>query len=109
MKEKMAEGIKTITAFDKNYFKEWLGVNHKKETKINVVVYKRHTGKPSPTHRELMEEAICFGWIDTTLKSLDEDRYVRRFSKRNKNSTWSDNTIGYGKQLIKEGRMTPEG
>ena len=56
-----------------------------------------------------MEEAICFGWIDTTIKRLDEDTYLRHFSRRNKNSKWSDNTLGYAKQLIKEKKMTPIG
>jgi len=56
-----------------------------------------------------MEEAICFGWIDTTVKRIDEDKYMRRFSKRNNNSKWSDNTLGYAKQLIKQDKMTKEG
>ena len=56
-----------------------------------------------------MEEAICFGWIDTTIKRLDEDQYIRNFSKRNKNSTWSQNTLSYAKDLIKRGKMTPTG
>ncbi|MBT4257856.1 YdeI/OmpD-associated family protein [archaeon] len=56
-----------------------------------------------------MEEAICFGWIDTTINRLDGERYIRKFSKRNKNSRWSDNTISYGKELIEQGRMAPAG
>ena len=98
----------TITAFSKGDFKKWLRKNHKKERKVSVIVYKKHTGK-SLTHRELVDEAICFGWIDTTIKRLDEDRYMRNFTKRNKNSRWSENTLRYGKELIKKGKMTPEG
>ena len=101
--------VKEIIAFKKEDFRKWLEKNYNKEKRISVVLYKRHTGKDAPTHRELMEEAICFGWIDTTIKRFDEERYIRNFSKRNKNSKWSDNTLSYGKQLIKEGRMTPEG
>jgi len=76
---------------------------------MSVVVHKKHTGKPFPTHRELIEEAICYGWIDTIIKRLDEDTFLRHFSRRNEKSKWSDNTISYAKKLIKEGRMSPEG
>ncbi len=101
--------IKTITAFHRDDFRNWLQKNHNKETKVCIVLHKRHTGKPSPTHRELMEEAICFGWIDTTIKRLDENTYARNFSKRNLKSKWSDNTLSYAKQLIAKRKMTAEG
>jgi uncharacterized protein YdeI (YjbR/CyaY-like superfamily) len=98
-----------ITVFKKEDFRKWLAKNHNNESKVSVILHKKHTGKDSPSHRELMDEAICFGWIDTTVKRLDEERYIRNFSKRTKNSKWSDNTISYGKELIKQGRMTPIG
>jgi len=101
--------MKKITALTRDDFRRWLVSNHDKEDKVSVIVYKKHTGKSSPSHRELMEEAICFGWIDTTIKKLDENRYIRTFSRRNKNSKWSNNTIKYAKDLIKRGKMTPEG
>jgi uncharacterized protein YdeI (YjbR/CyaY-like superfamily) len=101
--------MKKITALTRDDFRRWLVSNHDKEDKVSVIVYKKHTGKSSPSHRELMEEAICFGWIDTTIKKLDENRYIRTFSRRNKNSKWSDNTLGYAKDLIKRGKMTSEG
>jgi len=98
-----------ITVYSAKEFRSWLVKNHKKETKIAVVVHKRHTGKPAPTHRELIEEAICYGWIDTTIKRLDEDTFLRHFSRRNEKSTWSDNTLSYAKRLVKERKMSPEG
>jgi len=101
--------IKTITVFKRNDFRKWLKKNHKKEKRVCVILYKRHTGKPAPTHRELIEEAICFGWIDTTIKKIDEERFLRNFSRRNKNSRWSENTLGYAKELKKKRRMSSEG
>jgi uncharacterized protein YdeI (YjbR/CyaY-like superfamily) len=101
--------VKEVTVFSRNEFRKWLEKNHDKEKKVAVILYKKHTGKNSPSHRELMEEAICFGWIDTTVKKLDEDRYMRYFTKRNKNSKWSDNTLSYGRNLIKCKMMTPSG
>jgi uncharacterized protein YdeI (YjbR/CyaY-like superfamily) len=101
--------MKTITAFKRDDFRKWLTKNHDKEKKVAVIVYKKHTGKQSSSHRELMEEAICFGWIDTTINKLDEKRYVRHFTKRNENSRWSKNTLSYARDLIKEKKMTPPG
>jgi uncharacterized protein YdeI (YjbR/CyaY-like superfamily) len=99
----------TITIQKRSNFRKWLQKNHKKEKRVSVILYKKHTHKPSPSHRVLIEEAICFGWIDTTIKRIDEDRFQRNFSKRNKNSKWSDNTLGYAKALLKKGKMAPEG
>ena len=98
-----------ITAYLVEDFRRWLKKHHTKESKVVVVVHKKHTGKPFPTHRELIEEAICWGWIDTTIKRLDEDTFVRHFSKRTEKSKWSDNTLSHGKRLLKEGRMSAEG
>lgn len=90
-------------------WRAWLQRNHNKETKVGLIKYKRHTKKPTISHREAMDEAICFGWIDTTVKRLDDDRYLKYFAKRTKNSRWSKATLSYAKRLIKEGRMAPAG
>lgn len=101
--------IQTITVYTPKEFRSWLRRHHKKEGKVCVIVHKRHTGKPAPSHRELMNEAICFGWIDTTIKRIDDHTFARYFVKRNKNSRWSDNTIRYAKELIEQKRMTSQG
>lgn len=105
----MAMEFQTITVYTPKDFRKWLKKNHKKESKVCVVVHKRHTGKPAPSHRELMNEAICFGWIDTTIKRLDDHTFARYFVKRNTNSRWSDNTISYAKELIRQRSMAPQG
>lgn len=101
--------MKTIEIFTKKEFRKWLEKNHKKESKVSVIIHRKHTSKPSPSHREMIEEAICFGWIDTILLPLDENRYIRTFSKRNKNSKWSNNTLSYAKELLKQKKMAPQG
>ncbi len=90
-------------------WRTWLQKNHEKESKVAVIRYKKHTGKPSPNYMELMHEAICFGWIDTTIKRLDEDTYLTNFSKRTNKSKWSNNTLRYGKELMEQGRMSQQG
>ncbi len=101
--------VKSLNISTRTEFRQWLEKNHDKKEKVQLVLYKRHTGKPAPTHRELLEEAICFGWIDTTIKKLDEDRYARFFVRRNANSKWSENTLRYAQQMIAEDKMTPIG
>lgn len=103
------DAIPTLTAYKSEDFRRWLKAHGRSQRRMAVVVHKRHTGKPAPTHRELIEEAICFGWIDTTIKRLDEDRFLRHFARRTDKSKWSDNTLSYAKQLVKDGRMTKEG
>lgn len=90
-------------------WRAWLEKHHLSEKKIALVNYKKHTGKPSMTHRESMNEAICFGWIDTTIKRLDEDTFLRRFARRTDKSKWSKNTLSYAHQLLADGKMAPEG
>jgi uncharacterized protein YdeI (YjbR/CyaY-like superfamily) len=105
----MKKEVKKIYFKDRNSWRNWLKDNHIKENKIAVIRYKKHTNTPSPTHQELMHEAICFGWIDTTVKRLDKNRYLINFSKRSKNSRWSDNTLSYAREMIKQGKMSEEG
>lgn len=107
--EKRDSNIKSFTPKSREDWRKWLEKNHEKESKVALIKYKKHTGKPTVKSKEAMEEAICFGWIDTTVNRLDEDRYIQHFSKRNKNSKWSYNTLSYAKKLIKEGKMTPVG
>lgn len=101
--------MEKVEIFNREEFRKWLQVNHKKEQKVAVILHKKHTSKKAPTHRELIEEAICFGWIDTTLKRLDENRYIRNFSKRNEKSRWSNNTIKYASELVKQKKMSSFG
>ncbi len=98
-----------VHIFSKEDFRKWLGKNHNKEKIVELVIHKKHTGKSSPSHRELMDEAICYGWIDTIIKRVDEDKFIRTFQRRSEKSSWSVNTLSYARKLIKEKRMTPHG
>ncbi|MEK6840841.1 MAG: YdeI/OmpD-associated family protein [Nanoarchaeota archaeon] len=101
--------IKRIYVFRKEDFKKWLQKNHDKEKIVELVIHKRHTGKKFPTHHELMLEGISFGWIDTIIRRIDENKFIRTFQRRNEKSSWSQNTLKYAGQLIKEKRMTSHG
>ena len=90
-------------------WRKWLEKNHLKEKKVGLISYKKHTGKPSISHKEAMHEAICFGWIDTTIKRLDEERFVRYFVRRGETANWSINTLRYAKELLAAGKMVANG
>ena len=101
--------MKTFHAKDLRDWRNWLKKNHLKKDKVILVKYKKHTGKPIIYNGDSMKTAICFGWIDTTTRRINENKYGITYVKRNKNSKWSRNTLSYGKELLKKGLMSPFG
>lgn len=101
--------MKKCYAKTRKQWRNWLERNHLKETHVSLIKFKRHTGKPALSHRESMEEAICFGWIDTTVKRIDEDTFERRFVRRNSKSRWSNATLSYARDMIKQDKMSEFG
>jgi uncharacterized protein YdeI (YjbR/CyaY-like superfamily) len=90
-------------------FRRWLERNHARETELYVGFYKKGSGQKSVTFREALDEALCFGWIDSVRHSVDHERYVNRFTPRTPKSYWSAVNIARAKELIAEGRMHPAG
>ena len=90
-------------------FRAWLEKHHSSAAELLVGFHKRHTGKPSMTWPESVDEALSFGWIDGIRKSVDEDRYTIRFTPRKAKSNWSNINIRRFEELTKLGRMTPAG
>jgi uncharacterized protein YdeI (YjbR/CyaY-like superfamily) len=74
-----------------------------------LVYAKKHTGKPSVRYAEAVEEAICFGWIDTTVNRLDDDHYVQRFTPHTDSRNWSKLNLERFERLVAQGRMTDAG
>jgi uncharacterized protein YdeI (YjbR/CyaY-like superfamily) len=90
-------------------FRRWLEENHATSQELYVGYYKKHTGKPSLTWSESVDEALCFGWIDGIRRSWDEEGYIIRFTPRRKQSIWSAINRKKVKELTREGRMMPAG
>ncbi|MBS3144789.1 YdeI/OmpD-associated family protein [Candidatus Woesearchaeota archaeon] len=105
----MPEITKSICPSSRKDWRAWLRKNHKKEKLIWLIHHKRHTGKHFLSHRETLEEAICFGWIDTIVKSIDNDTFARCFIRRTEKSRWSDNTLSYARKMIQEKKIVTEG
>jgi uncharacterized protein YdeI (YjbR/CyaY-like superfamily) len=87
----------------------WLERNHDKETELLVGFYKKGSGKPSITWPELVDEALCFGWIDGIRRGIDAESYTIRLTPRKPTSNWSSVNIKRVGELTKEGRMRPAG
>lgn len=90
-------------------WRKWLSQNHEKNTGIWLVFYKKHTRKPSLEYDVAVEEALCFGWIDSIIKKIDDEKYVRKFTPRKPNSRWSELNKKRIAKLTKQGLMATPG
>jgi uncharacterized protein YdeI (YjbR/CyaY-like superfamily) len=90
-------------------WRTWLEENHREKQSIWVICYKQKSGIPSILWSDAVDEALCFGWIDSTRKTLDEDRFIQYFGKRKVQSTWSKVNKEKIVRLIEAGKMTQAG
>ncbi len=93
----------------KESFRSWLEKNFDKNQGIWLIFYKKHTNTECIKYDEALDEALCCGWIDSILKRVDEDKYIRKFSPRKNISNWSDVNKKKVLSLIEHGLMTEEG
>jgi uncharacterized protein YdeI (YjbR/CyaY-like superfamily) len=89
--------------------RKWFEANHSRADEVWIGFYKTGSGKPSVTWPEAVDEAICFGWIDSIRKSVDEHAYKNRFTPRRAGSTWSLVNIKKAERLTAVGLMKPAG
>jgi uncharacterized protein YdeI (YjbR/CyaY-like superfamily) len=87
----------------------WLEEHHATGSELWVGLYKKASGRPSLTWSEIVDEVLCFGWIDGKVQRIDEHRYRQRLSPRRRNSNWSAINIAKVAELRAQGRMTPAG
>jgi len=90
-------------------FYAWLEEHHETESEVYVGYYKKHTGRPSLTWSEAVDQALCFGWIDGRLNRIDEERHMQRFTPRRPKSNWSKVNIQKVAKLKEAGLMRPAG
>ena len=90
-------------------FRDWLQQNHETANELIVGFYKVGSHKPSLTWSQSVDQALCFGWIDSVRKSIDHESYSIRFTPRKPNSIWSDINIKKIEELSKQGLMYPKG
>ena len=90
-------------------FHDWLAANGATERERVVAIYKKASGRQTVTFDELLDVALCHGWVDTQTKGIDDERYAIRFVPRRPGSNWSATNREKVRRLLAEGRMTPAG
>ncbi|HLO57854.1 MAG TPA: YdeI/OmpD-associated family protein [Bacteroidales bacterium] len=103
------EGKKAVSAADREEWRNWLNKNHLSESKVWLVIYHKKSGVPSVKIDEAMEEALCFGWIDSKAKKRDHESFYLSFSPRNPKSNWSNINKERAERMISQGMMTAAG
>lgn len=94
---------------DRAAFRAWLTKNHDRERELWLIFHKTHTGKTNIPLEDAIEEAICFGWVDSLIKRIDDDRYARKFTPRKEKSAWNERNHKRAQKMIKAGLMTDIG
>lgn len=90
-------------------WRDWLAQNHDKSNGVWLVFYKKHTGTATLAYEAAVEEALCFGWIDSIIKKLDDERYVRKLTPRKADSNWSELNRQRVERLVARKRMAKPG
>lgn len=102
-------GRPAIYCKDLAEWRAWLGKNHATVKEIWLVEFKKATGKPSIELVEAQDEAMRWGWVESRLKSVDNERYMYRFTPRIKGGVWSEGSIRRAQELIADKTMEPAG
>lgn len=105
----MENGIDTFYPKSRSEWREWLQNNHIKSQSIWLIYYKKKTNIPTVAYSEAVDEALCFGWIDSKSKPIDDEKFMQFFSKRKEKSVWSKVNKEKIERLTKEGLMTEAG
>jgi uncharacterized protein YdeI (YjbR/CyaY-like superfamily) len=101
--------LKTLDAQTPAQWRRWLTDHHGSESEVWLVFSKRRTGRESIEYQDAVDEALCFGWIDSLVKRLDDERYARKFTPRKLASRWSTANRKRYAQLEASGRLMPAG
>jgi uncharacterized protein YdeI (YjbR/CyaY-like superfamily) len=90
-------------------WRAWLAKHHATAPGIWIRYFKKHAGRKTVTYQQALEEALCYGWIDSQTQTFDDESYLQKYTPRRARSIWSTRNVALVKRLIKEGRMRPAG
>ena len=105
----MAKSLSELDVRTREQWRRWLARHHASSTGIWLVRHKQHTGITSMTYEDVVREALCFGWIDSLIKRLDDDRYAIKVTPRKPTSKWSDLNRKRWRELDAAGLLAPAG
>ena len=101
--------MKTFTARTATQWHKWLAQHHDSESEVWLIFHKQHTGVETIAYLDALDEALCFGWVDSLVKRLDDSRYARKFTPRREESRWSAINRKRYAALKAAGRLKPSG
>lgn len=107
MKSNLDE-IQLLYATTRQVWRDWLEQNYKTAKEVWLVFYKKHTGKPRISYNDTVEEALCFGWIDSIARRIDDEKYAQRFSPRRPKTPYSQPNKERLRELIRQGKVIDE-
>ncbi len=105
----LKDGIKTFHAKTRKHWRRWLEKNQVSEKKVWLIIYRKGSKTPSVYYEEAVEEALCFGWIDSKGNKRDEESYYQFFCQRKPKSNWSRTNRQRVEKLVEAGLMTASG
>jgi uncharacterized protein YdeI (YjbR/CyaY-like superfamily) len=105
----LKDNIKTFHAKTQEDWRKWLEKYHDKEKSVWLIIYKKESDVPSVYYPEAVDEALCFGWIDSKPNKRDEESYYQFFAKRNPKSNWSKVNKDKVARLMADGLIAPAG
>jgi uncharacterized protein YdeI (YjbR/CyaY-like superfamily) len=88
---------------NRDAWRAWLEENHDVKREVWLIYYRKHTGKPSIAYDYSVEEALCFGWVDSIIKKLDDEKFARKFTPRKSRSRWSEANRKRVEKMIRGG------
>ena len=103
------DGIKTLYAESRKEWYKWLEKNHLTEKSVWLIICHKESKSPSVEYEEAVEEALCFGWIDSKSNKRDDESYYLFFAQRKPNSNWSKANRERAEKMIRQGLMTEAG
>ena len=105
----LSAALKSFCPRNRKAWRDWLEKNHATSPGVWLIYYKKTSGKSGIVYNEAVEEALCFGWIDSTMRPMDEERYMQRFTPRKPKSGWSGLNKKRIEKMMSEGLMTKPG
>ncbi len=100
---------KTLYVKDRRSWRAWLRRHHQTEREVWLIYYKKKTGKPRIPYEDAVQEALCFGWIDSLIQRIDDEKFAQKFTPRNPGSSWSESNKMRIRKLVKGKKMTRAG
>ncbi len=107
--DKQTPDVKSVHLANRAAWRRWLEKNHATETQVWLVIKKKRAALKAVTYEEAVEEALCFGWIDGKMHSVDDQYYILRFSPRKPRSLWSQSNRERAEKLMRLGKMAQAG